>query len=66
MSIAVKVYGNQVETIRCDKEDKHEIIKQVSFMQGYWIHWFSPDHSNLDWNSKWRMSDLSSEFPTQG
>ena len=52
MSTAVKVYTNQVETIRCDKEDKHEVIKQVSVMQGYWIHWFSLHPSNLDWNSK--------------
>ena len=52
MSIAIKVYTNQVETIRCDKEDKHEVIKQVSVMQGYWIHWFSLHPSNLDWNSK--------------
>ena len=55
MSTAIKVYNNQVETIRCDKEDKHEIIKQVSVMQGYWIHGFSLDPSNLDWNSKWRI-----------
>ena len=52
MSTAIKVYTNQVETIRCDKEDKHEEIKQVSVMQGYWIHWFSLHPSNLDWNSK--------------